>query len=80
MAISIDLLATLLAFTVVAVVYVRRQKSSNLPLPPGPKGRPVIGNLLDMPKEFEWETYMQWSKDYSKSSSRQPHNVPHPEL
>ncbi|KZO94970.1 cytochrome P450 [Calocera viscosa TUFC12733] len=25
-----------------------------IPVPPGPKGYPIIGNLLDMPKEQEW--------------------------
>jgi hypothetical protein len=49
------------------VVYLlKRILSSNRapPLPPGPKGYPVIGNLLDIPTEREWETYAHWSEEY----------------
>ncbi|GJE86539.1 cytochrome P450 [Phanerochaete sordida] len=32
--------------------------------PPGPKGLPVIGNVLDMPKEHEWLTFASWGEKY----------------
>ncbi|KAF7369888.1 Cytochrome p450 [Mycena sanguinolenta] len=34
------------------------------PLPPGPKGLPLIGNLFDVPKSQEWLTYMEISRKY----------------
>lgn len=39
-----------------------------LPLPPGPKGLPIIGNLFDMPNEKSWRVYDEWFKTYGKSS------------
>ncbi|KAF5349136.1 hypothetical protein D9756_009447 [Leucocoprinus leucothites] len=41
----------------------RRSSYSLLPLPPGPKKWPIIGNLMDMPTEVEWKTYHRWSKE-----------------
>ena len=50
----------------VVVVYLlaRRERDGNYPLPPGPKGFPIIGNLLDMPTSDEWVTFQKWSKDF----------------
>ncbi|KAL0575999.1 hypothetical protein V5O48_005966, partial [Marasmius crinis-equi] len=42
---------------------------SSLPLPPGPKGLPLIGNLLDMPSEKEWLTFAKWGQQYGKICS-----------
>jgi hypothetical protein len=41
-----------------------KRNPNGLPLPPGPKGFPIIGNLLDMPTDKPWLVYNQWSKTY----------------
>ncbi|KAK0465895.1 cytochrome P450 [Desarmillaria tabescens] len=35
-----------------------------LPLPPGPKGLPLIGNLWDVPVDYPWLTYARWTATY----------------
>ncbi|KAI5119817.1 hypothetical protein M0805_006950 [Coniferiporia weirii] len=45
--------------------YVRRHRNSlGLPHPPGPKGLPIIGNVLDMPPSHEWLKAAEWRKTY----------------
>ncbi|KAL4247549.1 hypothetical protein ABKN59_007358 [Abortiporus biennis] len=34
------------------------------PLPPGPKGDPLIGNLRIMPRKYQPEIFYEWSKEY----------------
>lgn len=32
--------------------------------PPGPKGLPLVGNMLDIPTEYAWERYYELGKEY----------------
>jgi hypothetical protein len=50
--------------------HLKKSKTSNprgLPLPPGPKGHPLIGNLFDLPVENPWLVYENWCKTYGES-------------
>ena len=61
---------TALLFSVVLFRQLKKGRDGNpngLPLPPGPKGYPLIGNLFDMPVYKPWVVYDEWRKTYGKT-------------
>ena len=51
-------------FLYLLVVFCDRRRRRVLPYPPGPPSRPIIGNLLDFPKDMPWSAYAEMSKKY----------------
>ncbi|KAI0078417.1 cytochrome P450 [Panus rudis PR-1116 ss-1] len=59
--------ASILVSSVLLVQLLRKsQTKRRLPLPPGPKGYPLIGNMLDLPTVTPWKTYREWSRTYGE--------------
>jgi hypothetical protein len=59
----VDLFILLICFFVIQTIHSRRRRRG-LPYPPGPRPLPLIGNLLDIPKDFTWLSYTEFSKKY----------------
>lgn len=56
--------------------YFRKARPSQLPLPPGPKGLPVVGNLFDIPTDKPWLVYDKWFQQYGVYSTCMSQIVP----
>ncbi|EGO01759.1 hypothetical protein SERLA73DRAFT_103748 [Serpula lacrymans var. lacrymans S7.3] len=52
---------------VLALFFVKKliQKRPIHPLPPGPKGLPLVGNVLDVPSKTPWLTFAKWGDIFS---------------
>jgi hypothetical protein len=50
---------------IASIIYKRWRNRARLPLPPGPPGLAIIGNLRDIPHDRpQWQTYEDWARTY----------------
>ena len=54
------------SFSLLSALYVYRKTRLSAVLPPGPPKAPILGNLLQMPKERPWLKYAQWTEEYGE--------------
>ncbi|TFK25350.1 cytochrome P450 [Coprinopsis marcescibilis] len=60
---STGIVGAVAAASLSALWLIRRlsRRKPQLPLPPSPKGLPLLGNLLDIPDTAPWEKFHQWA-------------------
>ena len=58
--------ATLCAVVFLALRWNGRRSGTKIPLPPGPKRLPLLGNILDVPRSIPvWQTFAAVAKKFS---------------
>lgn len=61
-------IGTLTLGLAVFFIFRRTRHKSLLPLPPGPRKLPIIGNMLDWPSGSPWLTFSQWHNEFGTLS------------
>jgi len=63
LALTLDIFVLVFSLVAFSAIY-DYQRRRGVPYPPGPRPLPLIGNILDIPKEFSWLTYSQLSNKH----------------
>ncbi|KAK7035675.1 cytochrome P450 [Favolaschia claudopus] len=59
-----DLAVGVLAISLTIWLRLYYSRKKKMPLPPSPKGYPLVGNVFDMPPSQSWITFAEWGKKY----------------
>jgi hypothetical protein len=66
----------LVCATLVGVVRYGMEKRKVLPLPPGPRPIPIIGNIRGIAINAPWLAYTEWGKQYGVCDDTQTIHYP----
>ncbi|TFK22149.1 cytochrome P450 [Coprinopsis marcescibilis] len=70
MAVTLTLILSLpVVLWLIVVNFAKRKRA------PGPRGFPIIGNALDIPKDRQWLTWDHWRKEYGLIYSDRPRAI-----
>ena len=56
---TLDTVFGALALFFIYLAFIRKTSPN---VPPGPRGLPIVGNVLDMPTSYEHFTFAKWSE------------------
>jgi hypothetical protein len=56
--------AGLVALFIFVLLAAKGNKDSRLPLPPGPRGLPIFGNMYQVAAEYPWKQQVAWTEKY----------------
>jgi len=64
----VDQIVIGLGLALAGLIYVKNKKWASYPYPPGPRKLPLLGNLMDLPRERMWVEFARWGKEHSEDS------------
>lgn len=61
-------LVLLCGVVAIGILHIWKKKhTSNIPLPPGPKALPFIGNVHQLPDEYQQQEFLSWGRKFGES-------------